>query len=388
MNTSFAKADIVKIPKDSAAAVLRGHPWVYGPLASLEVGSLLRLTDPRGKFVGFGLADEGSIRVRVLGRGSAPDRTLQSLLEERITRADAVRFRVVAGQTNAWRVVNGAGDGLPGLIIDRYADIAVIKLYSLAWVPYLDEIKRVVAGLPWVTGVLRRLGVRRVDGSKGSRVLSGHVPDTVMVEEHGMRLLARPYDGQKTGLFLDQREHRFLVRHWAAGRRTANLFAYNGGFSVAAALGGASEVFTVDIAAAAIEDAKENFRINDLNPDHYSFEVADAFAWRPRGKLGMLIVDPPSLARGGRSRGAAARAYQKLHAGLADALVRDGLLGSSSCTAQLTFDSWQSAIQQGLAGGGSWSLLHRSEAPPDHPVALAHTEGRYLKFALLRFLDS
>lgn len=377
----------VAIPADSAEAVLRGHPWVYGPLKRPDAGTLVKLVDPRGRDVGYGLADTGDIAIRVLGNGALPRDDVAGMLRERVQRADAFRTRMVSGETNAWRVINGAGDGLPGVVVDRYADIAVLKLYAACWEPHLDALIAAIARLPWVTGVSRRYGVRNVDGRSGHEVLSGDVPDRLVVNEHGMRLLVRPHVGQKTGLFLDQREHRAHVGRWSAGRRVANLFAYNGGFSVAAALGGASQVITVDVAPAAIEDARENFRLNGLDPSHHVFEVADVFAWRPTGRLGLLIVDPPSLARGNRSRGAAASAYRKLHERLVGAVERDGLLGTSSCTAQLSWDAWIRAVHDGCRRHGTWSILHQSRAPTDHPVAAGHAEGQYLKFALLRRLD-
>ncbi|MCA9573667.1 MAG: class I SAM-dependent methyltransferase, partial [Myxococcales bacterium] len=181
---------------------------------------------------------------------------------------------------------NAAGDGLPGLVLDRYADVAVTKVYSRAWEPHLEAFEEAVKGLGWASSMLRRFGVKAVDGKEGAEARFGKPPQTVVVTEHGMKMLVRPWTGQKTGTFLDQREHRRLVGEIAMGRRVANLFAYNGGFSLAAALGGASQVITVDIAEAAIDDARENFRLNELDPDAHVFEVADAFAWRPKGQLG------------------------------------------------------------------------------------------------------
>lgn len=377
----------VKVPKDSAAAVRRGHPWVYGPLKRPDAGTLLSIVDPRGNVCGYGLSDAGDIALRVLGNDALPSGGMERLIRERVERADAFRMRMVQGATDCWRVVNGAGDGLPGLVLDRYGSIAVLKVYAAAWEPWLFAIVASVERLPWVTGILRRFGVQNVDGRKGSTVLHGEVPDVLIVQEHGMKLLVRPREGQKTGLFLDQREHRRLVGGWSAGRRVANLFAYNGGFSIAAALGGASQVITVDIAPAAIEDAKEGFRLNDLDPDAHVFEVADVFAWRPMGRLGLLVVDPPSLARGNRSRGAAASAYRKLHQRLCGSIERDGLLVSASCTAQLSWERWFEAVVEGAGKHGAWSVLHQSRAPTDHPVAAAHSEGQYLKLALFRRLS-
>ena len=242
-----------------------------------------------------------------------------------------------------------------------------------------------VQGLGWVGAIYRRFGVHRVDGTDGGEPLLGaEPPDVMVVSEYGMKMLVRPLVGQKTGLFLDQREHRELVRRWAAGRMVANLFAYTGGFSVAAAIGGAARVVTVDIAPEAVEDAKENFRLNGLDPAGHGFEVADAFEWRPRGHVDLLIVDPPALTRAKKSDGAARSAYRKLHRRLGPFVPKSGLLATSSCSARLSLDGWRQAIREGLAPTGDWSWHWCSGEPPDHPTALGHPEGHYLKFAVLR----
>lgn len=335
--------------------------------------------------VGWGLADEGPIAVRVLGRGEPEG--LDVLLRERILQADRFRWRSLRTDTDAYRVVAGAGDGLPGLVVDRYGELAVLRVYSGAWVPHLELVVRALGELPWLTSVYRRLGVSRVDGASGGETLLGpEPPETLVVREGGVRFLVRPYVGQKTGLFLDQREHRALVGRWSAGRRVVNLFGYTGGFSVLAALGGAARVVTVDLAPEAIADARENFRLNDLSPGAHGFEVADAFAWRPPGPVDLLVSDPPSLARDASSESAARRAYVKLHRRLAPLVSRWGLLATSSCTARLPHASWQRAVAEGLEDRGDWSWHWISGEPIDHPTGLAHWEGRYLKFALLRRL--
>jgi 23S rRNA (cytosine1962-C5)-methyltransferase len=352
-------------------------------LVEAPVGSVVALQDQRDTVVGWGLADGGPIAVRVLGRGDPPDQPLDRVIGERIRAADRVRPALMPPSTDCWRVVAGAGDGLPGLVLDRYAGLAVLRVYSKAWEPHLRAVVEAVTALPWVESVVRRLGVKSVDGRKGLEVLRGPPPpDVVLVQECGLTLMARPWVGQKTGLFLDQREHRALVRRFAAGRRTANLFAYNGGFSVAAAAGGAARVVTVDIASHAIDDAKETFRLNGIPPEAHGFEVADAFKWTPRGTLDLLVLDPPSLAHGARSDGAARSAYRKLHRHHGGFIARDGLLATSSCTARVSHESWRESVQTGLEGDWSWSWS--SGTAPDHPVALAHVEARYLKFAILR----
>lgn len=378
----------VRIPasRSAARAVSSGHPWVFREgLIDAPPGQLVELVGPDDAVVGWGLGDEGPIAVRVLGRGPKPDQPLARIIAERIRRADAVRLRLVPPETDAMRIVAAAGDGLPGLVVDRYADLAVLRIYAAAWEPHLELVVKAIAALPWVNSVVRRLGVKRVDGREGTDTLHGPPPpEQIVVHEGGMALLVRPYVGQKTGLFLDQREHRALVGRWSSGRLVTNLFAYTGGFSVSAALGGAARVITVDLAPEAVEDARENFRLNGLDPARHGFEVADVFAWHSKTPVDLLIVDPPSLAHGKKAEQAARSAYKRLHARLGGSVTRDGLLATSSCTSRLALDDWRDAVREGLASTGDWSWHWTSTEPPDHPVALHHPEGRYLKFAVLR----
>jgi len=375
---------VLRLSRRGLSAIADGHPWVFreGP-ERFDPGTVLRLDGPDGKRVAWGLADDGPVAVRVLGRGDIEP--MERMLVDRVARADRARTMLVPPDTDAYRLVNGAGDGLPGLVVDRYGALCVVKVYAAAWLPWLDALVAALLRLGWVSDVYRRFGVGRVDGRDGGEVLHGSAPaEAMVVREEGMRLLVRPLVGQKTGLFLDQRAHRSLVRRWSAGREVANLFAYTGGFSVAAALGGAARVVTVDIAPEAVEDAKETFRLNDLPVDAHGFEVADAFAWVPRGPLGLLVVDPPSLARGKKAEGAARSAYRKLHRRLGPHVARDGLLASSSCTARLPLSDWRQAVSEGLARTGDWSWHWLSTEPVDHPTSLVHKESRYLKFGLLR----
>jgi len=375
----------LECPRNTVAAVRKGHPWVYreAGVRRIPAGEPVRLVGPTGKPVGFGLADDGTIAVRVLGLGEPP-KDFPGWIRGAISRADRFRTRLMPPQTDGYRVVSAAGDALPGLIVDRYADVAVVRLYAKAWERWLDAIVIGVRELGWASSILRRFGVERVDGKKGTEDLWGpRAPDVVVFEEHGMRLISRPHVGQKTGMFLDQREHRHLIAGWSGGRTVVNLFAYNGGFSVAAALGGAARVTTVDIAPDAIEDAKENFRLNGISPDQHAFEVADVFSWRPKGYVDLLILDPPSLARGKDARKAARRAYVRLHRDLVGPLSKDGLLASASCTSWLDKTAWQEAVEEGLRSHGLWSWRWISGEPTDHPVAAAHREAHYLKFGLL-----
>ena len=374
----------IHLTRSAVDSIRKGHPWLYREHAvNHPPGEVVSLVDPKGRPCAWGLSDKGRIAVRVLGLGPVPN-DWQSMMAERIRRSDQVRIRLVPARTDAYRVLNGPGDGTPGLVLDRYGELGVLRLYSACWEPHLEWIIATLKDLPWVGSLYRRYGVKSVDGRDGGDLVYGQsLPEVVVVEEEGIKMLVRPRVGQKTGLFLDQRTHRGLIRQIASGRLVANLFAYTGGFSVAAALGGASRVHTVDIAPAAIADAQENFRLNGLDPTQHSFETADAFEWEHKGVLDLLIVDPPSLARSEDATKNARLAYRKLHRNHGVKVSRDGLLATSSCTARVSWESWSQSVTEGLTKG-QWSWIWQSRSPMDHPVALAHSEGHYLKFALLR----
>ncbi|MBN1336137.1 MAG: class I SAM-dependent rRNA methyltransferase [Deltaproteobacteria bacterium] len=376
----------IELTPDAVGPVARGHPWVWRDGVArgfAPVGSPVRLVDGRGRPVAWGLADRGEIAVRVLGRDpeSVPD-----LLTRRLAEAQALRDRVLPPATDAFRVCNGEGDHLPGLVVDRYGALAVVRLYAAAWEPHLDAVVSAVAALGGIEAVLRRLGVGTVDADGGAVPLHGPPPpDAIVVHEAGLRFLVRPWRGQKTGLFLDQRENRIRMAGWARGAEVVNLFGYNGGFSVHAAAGGARRTVTVDVASEALSDARENFRLNGLDDAGHGFEVADAFRWRPPRPVDLVICDPPSLSHGARSDGPARAAYRDLAAHAAAMTAPGGLLFTASCTARIREDRWMEAVRKGIGRvPGRWSVVHRAFEPPDHPVSVAHPEGAYLKAVALR----
>ncbi len=372
---------------DTVGPIRRGHPWVYtsglaAPGELPEAGTAVQLMDGRGKPVGFGLADEGPIAVRVLQRH--PD-DLSQLIARRIDHAAQLRPTILPPDTDAYRVVNAAGDGLPGLVVDRYGSVAVLRIYGACWVPHLHSLTSSLAGLDGIRTVLRRLGVRRVDGGEGVETLHGPEPtEPLVVQEGGVRFLARPSTGQKTGLFLDQRDNRIALSRSAQGAMVVNLFGYTGGFSVHAAARGAARVVTVDQSAPALADAEENFRLNGLDPANHAFIAADVFQWSPEDLADIVISDPPSLTRSLKSDDPARGAYRDLAARTGGMVRPGGLLATASCTARLSWDRWEEAVREGLSRTGRWSWLWRAAEPGDHPVAMAHPEGRYLKFAVAR----
>ncbi len=272
----------LRLQKDLARHLRAGHPWVFRKAVEkapkgLAPGAIVDVTD-EGRFVARGYFDPHSaISVRLLTREAAED-VDAAFWRRRIARALALRAELVAG-TTGYRMVHGESDGLPGVVADRYDRFAVLKLYSAGLVPHRAAIVEALrAEATGLAGVYGRDEIPRDDdeeegGAPAGRVLWGaEPPERIIIEEHGMTLLVDVRKGQKTGHFLDQRENRRMVRDLARGRpEVLNLFGYTGGFSVAAALGGASHVVTVDVDRDALALARENFSANRLDPSAHAF---------------------------------------------------------------------------------------------------------------------
>jgi 23S rRNA (cytosine1962-C5)-methyltransferase len=378
-----------------------GHPWVFRKglehLPRIPPGSVVDLTEG-GKFVARGYFDPHSpIAVRVLTR-DVREAIDQAFLEGRIARALQLRRAMIdLSATDSFRWVHGEGDGLPGVVVDLYRRLAVVKLYSAGLTPYramLVAALRTV--LPALEGILGRDQAGDAEtleedaGRGGGTLLWGTAPEQVVIEERGVRFRVDPWRGQKTGFFLDQRENRALVRRLARGARVLNCFCFSGGFSVNAALGGATRVFSVDQDADAIVLARENFRENGLDPEAHDFLAADVFrllqSFRDEGRqFDLVVLDPPAFAKTQRAVEAALDGYASLNRQALALVTPGGLLATASCSARVSPDAFLGALKEAAAKAGvDLTLLEERYQPPDHPLPLAFPEGRYLKFHVLR----
>ena len=377
------KLATLRLERALEPALASGHPWVYRnhlPAHQLQTGDWVRLVAGRAEAVGVYDA-EGQVAVRLFGSGRVPT---AADLAARVAEALALRRQLVPPETDAYRLVFGEGDYLPGVVADRYGRYLVVKTYS-------EGVRRAV--LPGVVKALgRALGPRGIAlrDAAGLQPLFGELPPPELtVRERGLRFVANLHAGQKTGLFLDQRENRQKVRELAAGARVLNLFAYNGGFSVYALAGGAAFVRSVDVSAAALRDAERNAAQNGFAERHEAV-VADVFEFLPSHdeRYDLVIVDPPALARKKAQRRTALRAYARLNA-LALARVRPGgLLATASCTAQVSPSAFREALAEAARRAGvRTQIVHEAGHAPDHPLRPEFPEGRYLKFAVLRVLE-
>lgn len=335
-----------------------------------------------------GLAERGPIAVRVLSaRSVAID---EEFFAARIARATALRAQVISGETNAYRLVHGEGDGLPGIVVDLYDAWAVVQFDGAAAECFREEIVRgVQRARPSLRGILVRTGRRE---SKRIELAHGEAPPSrVRVREHGMVLFADLMHGQKTGLFLDHRESRRRVRELSRGLRVLNLYGYTGGFSIAAGLGGAVEVDTVDVAAPALELARTSWEANGLEAlQHTHVRDAPEFLEEARGhgkKWDLVIADPPSFAPNEASLAQAIKSYRALHRACLRVLSPNGLYLSASCSSHVDRATFDRTVREAAEKMGPLQILERSGAPADHPRLSAFPEGDYLKVVLARRLD-
>lgn len=350
-------------------------------------GDPVRLLAQDGRFVAAGIADAGPIGARVWTRRDEP--IDDAFLRRRIREAAALRRRVVPPATDAYRLLHGEGDGLGGVVVDRYGAVLVLALDgegALAWTDRLVDGLSREAGP--VDGLLLRAGRR---GERRIEVLSGTVPDGVMeVEEHAMALAVDLRRGQKTGLFLDHRESRAKVRRLAEGMRVLNLYGYTGGFSVAAGLGGARSVDTVDVAAEALRLAERSWALNGLAPGLHRTWRADVPAFlaeaRDAGSTWDLIVaDPPSFAPRRDAVAKALESYGRLHRACLERLTPGGLYLAASCSSHVDREAFEQTLRSGASRARVvLQVLDRWGAPPDHPRILTFREGDYLKVVLAR----
>jgi 23S rRNA (cytosine1962-C5)-methyltransferase len=403
----------LELRKDLARHLRAGHPWVFRKAIEraprgLAAGAIVDVVE-QGRFVARGYYDPHSaIAVRILTREAAEE-VDEAFWRRRVARAAAMRAELVSG-TTGFRLVHGESDGLPGVVVDRYGRFAVLKLYSAGLTPWRGAIVEAVRaagagpagsgadaarGEP-LAGVYGRDEIPRDEeddaaAPQGRTLWGADPPERIEIEEHGMRLLVDVRRGQKTGLFLDQRENRRLVRELARGRAEAlNCFSYTGGFSVAAALGGVRHVVSVDVDREAIQLARENFRLNGLDPADHAFGAEDAFdllsRYRQQGRrFDLVVCDPPAFAKSQKAVEAALAGYASLNRAALAVLAPGGILVTASCSARVSAEQFFDAVREAAFKlRVELQLVEERRQPPDHPVSPQFREGRYLKCLVYR----
>jgi 23S rRNA (cytosine1962-C5)-methyltransferase len=381
----------LELPKNLEAPLAEGHPWVYRDHAPRDFtapsGSWVRIR--AGSFTGYALWDaESAIALRVFSAVGQPDATW---VASRVTAAWELRGPLRERGITAFRCLAGEGDGLPGVTADFYAGYVVLVTYASALDAIAPWVTAALSELPGVLGILRR---ERGERSADLELVWGRRPPReLVVAEYGVRLPVDLAAGQKTGLFLDQRENRRFVGEIARGRSVLNLFSYTGGFSLHATLSGAEQVTSVDSAPGAMQAARRGFELNGLDPDAHEFVVGDAFEYlersaREKRRFDLVISDPPSFAKSRQQLPGAERAYSRLGTACMNVTEPGGLYAASSCTGQVSPEAFKRLLSGAARKARKrMQIFHEAGQPLDHPVFAGHPEGRYLKFVVGRVLQ-
>jgi 23S rRNA (cytosine1962-C5)-methyltransferase len=392
----------LRITAAAETIVRGGHPWLFADSIhelnrAGQPGELAVIYDRRNKFLAVGLFDPDSpIRVRILHAGK-PTTIDAAWWETRLEQALGRRRGLFDSQTTGYRIIHGESDGWPGLVLDRYDTTLVLKIYTAAWLPRLDEILALFQEKIPCERIVLRLS-RNIQAAaenqfhrRNGQILFGSTPDgPVIFSETGLRFEADVLRGQKTGFFLDQRENRREVETLALGRRVLNAFSFSGGFSVYAARGGAKSVTDLDISAHALDSAKRNFALNQNFPGvaacRHEIARGDAFEWvaASPAKFDLAVLDPPSLAKRATEREGALRAYERLNALGMARIAPGGILVAGSCSAHVSAADFFDAVRHAAAKSGrKFSELKTLQHPPDHPAGFK--EAEYLKVIYLKF---
>lgn len=386
---------------ETARMLELGHPWVLADRHTRQwpqakAGEVVALTDEQGRLLATALLEpRDRVVARILEFG--PMTLNGAWLRDKVARAWRLRRRHVdLTETNAFRLVNGEGDGLPGLTVDRYGDHLMIQLYTTGWRPHLPRLVEVLNAEFHPGGIYEKFRPQQTrelepgpDGKKYSRLLSGAaVPGRLPVKENGLNFLVELEEGLNTGLFLDQRVNRQDLMRRVAGKTMLNLFAYTGAFSVAAAAAGAVRVTSVDASACYLGWAEENFAGNRLNPRRHEFIVNDCLAalhdLRQAGRrFDLILMDPPAFSTTKKSRFTTRGSTSELVASALPLLADGGLMITSSNHQKVDLVDYLKELRRGaLQAGCALRVIRVLGQPEDFPFPPTFPEGRYLKYVL------
>ena len=388
------KKIILKSGKDQS--LRRLHPWVFsGAIKKMERnpgdGDLVQVFDNKGEFLALGHYQIGSIAVRIFSfTDILPD---EKYWTEKIRSAYQCRLHMglaESSSTNVFRLVNGEGDGMPGLIADFYKGTLVLQFHSIGMYRMKETLYNSFSN------VLGNSLIAVYDKSKGT--LPGKLRDQtenvwmagneadVKVREYNNQFLVNVEKGQKTGFFIDQRENRKLLGKLAKGRKVLNMFGYSGGFSVYALRGEAEMVHTVDSSASAIDLARENVELNFPGSTKHEAIAADAFEFLENAgnKYDLIVLDPPAFAKRRNVLHQALQGYKRLNAKALQSIQKGGILFTFSCSQVVSRENFRKSVFVAAANTGrSVRILYQLSQPLDHPVNIYHPEGEYLKGLVL-----
>ena len=386
---------IIKLKKGKEESLLRFHPWVFsGAIASLtediEEGDLVNVVSNTGNFIGVGHYQIGSIAVRIL---SFEEKEINdNFFIERLSAAYQLRktLNLIRHNNNAFRLVHGEGDFLPGLIVDIYGNTAVVQAHS----PGMHYARNIIAN---ALVAIEDAGIKNVYYKSETTLpykaqldpqndyIIGSFETNIAIE-NGLKFHVDWLKGQKTGFFVDQRDNRKLLEHYAKGRNVLNMFCYTGGFSFYAMRGGANLVHSVDSSSKAITLTNANVELNFPGDTRHKAFAEDAFKFLNEmdNSYDLIVLDPPAFAKHHKVLGNAMQGYKRLNARALSQIKSGGILFTFSCSQAVSKELFRTTVFTAAAiAGRKVRILHQLTQPTDHPINIYHPEGEYLKGLVL-----
>ncbi|OJV30814.1 MAG: rRNA large subunit methyltransferase I [Bacteroidetes bacterium 37-13] len=387
---SFVK---ITLHANKTEAVRRFHPWVFsGAIKNISgepnEGDVVEVTDEKGNFLGLGHYAKGSIAVRIFS--FANEKNVEQIFIQKIEAAIALRKQIGLWQnniTNAFRLIHGEGDDLPGLIVDVYGNTAVLQAHSKGMFQQRELIAQAIKKAS--AGVIENVYSKSDSALKHKEKTDGLLLGNSVCEEISEYKLLFKVDiptGQKTGFFIDQRENRRLLARYAENKKVLNTFCYTGGFSVYAAKTGAALIHSVDSSAKATQLTNENMVLNECA--NYETFTADVFDFMNKQAANnfydIIVLDPPAFAKNHNARHQAIQAYKRLNMVALQKIAKGGLIFTFSCSQAVSQEMFEGAVTAAsIETGRKSKIIHRLMQPPDHPVNIFHPEGEYLKGLVL-----
>lgn len=377
-----------------------GHPWIFSNAVDLEpkceAGDLIEVESFSGQKLGIGMINpKNSIRVRMLCRESGTPITAD-WFAERLLKLEAMKLPFLPPKTSGYRICHADADNMPGLIVDKYSKVIVFQIHTAGMERLKDKIVEALKKAFHPDAIVERSDVdaRSQEGLRSlpAQIHHGTVDGPIQFMENGVRFFVNPMEGQKTGFFLDQRNARIKFAEFCKGKKVLNLFGYTGAFSVHAALGGATEVTTVDSSKSALEMAKLNLDLNGFDAkveSKFQFIEADVFELFKKKAFkehyDVIVCDPPAFAKSEKNVSNAIEAYANLNKRCFWMLREGGILVTSSCSGRVSEEEFRKMLRLSAGNTGRDArILEFMEQASDHTEKLAFPEGRYLKTAILQ----
>jgi 23S rRNA (cytosine1962-C5)-methyltransferase len=375
-------------------SVLQKHPWIYSgalqiPSESLSPGQTVTVCDANGKEYALGAySNHSSIRIRIWSFDTT-EIIDKGFFERRIRQSVELRQNLDSLQsTDAYRIVHGESDGLPGLIIDRYRDTLVVQFNTTGLENWRDEILKILSNMDGISSIIEKSDpdTRKLEGLLPSTgILYGENPGNIEITENGILFRLNLLETQKTGFYLDQRENRKIIREYASGKHVLDVFCYSGGFSLNALMAGAESITAIDSSDTALAQFQKNLNLNKFSEEQARLIEENAFdqlrKFRDsRERFDLIIIDPPKLAPTTAHVEKAARAYKDINLLAFKLLNPGGILATFSCSGGLNLELFKKIVADAALDAKLDArilrVIHQAE---DHPVALSFPEGEYLK---------